>query len=210
MVDEYSIPLTLYHQECRREKDCPASAVPILQRALYQKTTSHPCIDGTDSIIDCDMFCAGFSPEVSDYGNDRMLDLTQQSLCQTNHRDELTSCGIRTITLHHQHRSDRYIPVSIELSVGCSDEQQRTVMQHHAGLAISQVVEEYAPSPPTARFFRTNTQLQKTGLFLTELFLRSPGVHSMADVHPRSPSSPRHLYQSADRSSPFDSAIFRA
>ena len=138
VVDEYLYPLTLAIKSVDGEGLSGFWQSPFCNERCTRKTTSHPCIDGTDSIIDCDMFCAGFSPENSDYGNDRMLDLTQQSLCQTNHRGELTSCGIRTITLHHQHRSDRYILVSIELSIGCSDEQQSVlVMQHHAGLTIT-------------------------------------------------------------------------
>ena len=105
-----------------------------------KKERPHPCADNDDDIIDCDLFCLGsLSTEQDDDKVNRTRDLTRHSLCHTDHRGELTTCGILSITLHHHHQpNSRAKLVSIELFIGCSDTQKSVfVVQCQAGLKIS-------------------------------------------------------------------------
>ncbi len=113
---------------------------PSCSQYCDKKQTPHPCADNDDDIIECDLFCLGsLSTEQGDDKADRTRDLTRHSLCHTDHRGELTTCGILRITSHycHQPDHDRRL-VSVELLVGCSDTQQSVfVVQCHTGLKIS-------------------------------------------------------------------------
>lgn len=105
-----------------------------------KKERPHPCADNDDDTIECDLFCLGsLSTEQDDDKVNRTRDLTRHSLCHTDHRGELTTCGILSITLHHHHQpNSRAKLVSIELFIGCSDTQKSVfVVQCQAGLKIS-------------------------------------------------------------------------
>ena len=94
-------------------------------RHCERETKPHPCINDTES-------------DEEEEGANWTRDLTRELSCQTNHQDEITSCEILAITLHHQHRGDTRITVSVELSIGCQKKEQGVfVIQHHAGLTFS-------------------------------------------------------------------------
>lgn len=101
--------------------------------------TTHPCLN-TNTQIDCEMFCAGSSlyDGSPDDEPDDTLDLTRQSLCYTNSRSQLITCGILSITLYHQQLSDRNVLVSVVLSIGCDQASKHDfVIQRHEGLDFS-------------------------------------------------------------------------
>lgn len=103
-----------------------------------KKERPHPCADNDGYTVDCDLFCSGISINTGDDETDRTRDLTRHSLCHTDHRGELTTCGILSITLHHHQPNSRAKLVSIELFIGCSDTQKSVfVVQCQAGLKIS-------------------------------------------------------------------------
>ena len=113
---------------------------PSCSQYCDKKQTPHPCADNDDDIIECDLFCLGsLSTEQGDDKADRTRDLTRHSLCHTDHRGELTTCGILRITSHYCHQPGHAGRlVSVELLVGCSDTRQSVfVVQCHTGLEIS-------------------------------------------------------------------------
>ncbi len=136
VVDQYLYPLRLHIQSVDGKGIRGFWRTPFCNKCAGE-TATHPCLN-TNARIDCDMFCAG-----SLYGNpddepDNTRDLTGRSLCHTNSRNKLTTCGILVIVLHHQQRSGRNVLVSVELSIGCDDTSTHVfVVQRHEGLIFS-------------------------------------------------------------------------
>ncbi len=101
-----------------------------------KRTIPHPCLDDDEGTSTCDLFCSG---SLSSHEPDTTLDMTSQSLfCISDHRGELTSCGILNILLHYQNRQGQQVLVSVELTIGCGPQHQGIlVIQGHSGLTFS-------------------------------------------------------------------------
>ena len=141
VLDEYLFPLTLVVKSIDDQRAIFGFwKSPSCSQYCDKKQTPHPCADNDDDIIECDLFCLGsLSTEQDDDKVNRTRDLTRHSLCHTDHRGELTTCGILRITSHYCHQPGHAGRlVSVELLVGCSDTQKSVfVVQCHTGLKIS-------------------------------------------------------------------------
>ena len=140
VLDEYLFPLTLVVKSIDDQKAILGFwKSPSCGQHCDKKQTPHPCADNDDDTVDCELFCSGISIKTDGDETDWARDLTRHSLCHTDHRGELTTCGILRITSHYCHQPGHAGRlVSVELLVGCSDTRQSVfVVQCHTGLEIS-------------------------------------------------------------------------
>lgn len=136
VLDPYLYPLTLNIRSVDRNGMRGFWCTPFCNKCAGE-VAMHPCFD-TNTHMDCDMFCAGSLYGDPDDEPDNTRDLTRRSLCHTNSRNQLTTCGILVIVLNHQRQSGRNVLVSVELSIGCDDTSTHVfVVQRHEGLIFS-------------------------------------------------------------------------
>lgn len=108
---------------------------PFCRHTCQRSSFPHPCISTRETVIDCDLFCAGSSDGEEDTSS--TLNLMPHFSCHTNSQGSLSSCGILAINLFHQQR-DKPVLTSVELTVGCDPQHTGIlVIQGHEGLTFS-------------------------------------------------------------------------